>query len=348
MGAIDRGNQGRQGSSDVQIGPPVDVDVVVTGRCFTSCVSMTLDVLTTANTIGRALGLPVDAFRRRVLSLDGKPVASTGGLLLPVDGAASTSAGSVVVVCGPGMADTRQVLEDLRDGTNRTLAATLVEARARQAVLCASCSSTFLLAEAGVLNGLGATTSWWLGPTFRARYPTVKLDETRMLVDAGAVVTAGAAFAHADLMLHLVRRFAGPSLAEACARYLTVDDTRRSQAYFRVVEHLAAADPAIVLAQTKIRENPARPPSLAQLARLAGLTPRTLSRRFVAATGLSPARFVRRVQIELAAHLLRSSDDTIESIALQIGYDDERAFRRAFQREIGSPPSRYRKGSPSS
>ncbi|WP_146652661.1 GlxA family transcriptional regulator [Labilithrix luteola] len=323
--------------------PPVGVDVLLTERCFTSTVATTLDVLATANTLARALGAPNDLFEPRVLSVDGNAVRSTSGIVFPVEGAAREGRGSVVVVCGPGMADVRQITEYVSNTANRELLDVVVVARGRGALISASCSSTFMLAEAGILDGLRATTSWWLGPAFRARYPAVTLVEDEMLIDVGTVLTAGAALAHTDLMIHVLRRHAGPSLAEACARYLTVDDTRRSQNNFRIVEHLALVDSEVAMAERKIRENPAKPPSLAALARLSGLTPRTLSRRFVAATGMSPKRFLRRVRLELAAHLLRSSNDPIDAVAARVGYDDERAFRRAFTRELGSSPSRYRK-----
>jgi transcriptional regulator GlxA family with amidase domain len=322
--------------------PPLGIDVLVTPGCFATSVTATLDVLAVARTIGHAGGLDVPELDVRVLSVDGARVRSSSGLTLDVDGAASTTRGDVVVVCGPGMADARRVLDDVRGETGRALRPVLRAARARGALLCASCSSTFLLAEAGVLDGLGATTSWWLGPTFRATYPAVRLDEEQRLVDAGAVITAGAALSHADLMLHLVRRIGGPSLGEACAKYLVVDETAKSQACFRVLEHLAQADAAVAHAEKSMRAAPAKPPTLAELARQAGLTPRTLSRRFVTATGLSPKRFLRRVRLELAAHLLCSSSDAVATVAERVGYDDERAFRRAFQREHGSSPSRYR------
>jgi transcriptional regulator GlxA family with amidase domain len=325
-----------------QFALPLAVDVLVTPGCFATSVATTLDVIAVARAIGLASGLGGPELQVRVLSIDGARVTSSSGMRLDVDGAASTARGDVVIVCGPGMADARRVLDDVRGESGRVLRPVLRSAQARGALLCASCSSTFLLAEAGVLDGLGATTSWWLGPTFRATYPAVRLDEERRLVDAGAVITAGAAMSHADLMLHLVRRIGGPSLGESCAKYLVVDETAKSQACFRVLEHLAQTDPAVAHAEKSMRAAPAKPPTLAELARQAGLTPRTLSRRFVAATGLSPKRFLRRVRLELAAHLLCSSSDAVAIVAERVGYDDERAFRRAFQREHGSPPSRYR------
>ena len=341
--------KGRDGAIGVQNGPPapVHVDIVVTPRCFASSVAITVDVLSTASLIAESLGRGEPVFVPRIVSLDGKRVVSSAGVAIEVDGTADSAHGDVVVVCGPGMADVRQVLNDIRSESTRVLTDVLRTALARGALLCASCSSTFLLAETGALDGFPATTSWWLGPTFRATYPSVHLTEDRLVVDAGSVVTAAAALTHIDLVLHLVRRFAGATLAESCAKYLVVDDSRRSQAPFRLIEHLAQGDAAVSDAQALIRANPAKPPSLQQLARTAGVTPRTLTRHFVSVTGLSPQRFVRRVRLELAAQLLRNTNETIRIVAHRVGYDDERAFRRAFEREFGSPPSRYRVGAAS-
>ncbi|MFP3589000.1 AraC family transcriptional regulator, partial [Paraburkholderia sp. SIMBA_055] len=99
--------------------------------------------------------------------------------------------------------------------------------------------ATLLLAETGLLNGHTATTSWWLAPLFRRRYPQVSLDDSRMLIVSAPFVTAGAALAHVDLALGLVRR-RSPALAALTARYLLVD-SRASQAAYAIPDHLAHA-----------------------------------------------------------------------------------------------------------
>src|SRR4030095_5774739 len=108
----------------------------------------------------------------------------------------------------------------------------------------ASCASTFLLAETGLLDGRRATTTWWFAPLFRQRYPTVELLAEQMVVSDWPMATAGAAMAQMDLMLAVVGRFAGPSLARACANYLLLDG-RRSQAPFMEIHYLASQDPEL-------------------------------------------------------------------------------------------------------
>jgi len=105
----------------------------------------------------------------------------------------------------------------------------LVAAFESGAALAASCASTFLLAEARLLDGRRATTTWWLAPQFRDRYPDVELMTDRMVVADWPIATGGAAMAQMELMLAVVDRFAGPGLARACANHLLLDE-RRSQA----------------------------------------------------------------------------------------------------------------------
>jgi transcriptional regulator GlxA family with amidase domain len=95
-----------------------------------------------------------------------------------------------------------------------------------------ACAGTFLLAEAGILDGLRATTTWWLSPVFRSRYPTVQLDESRMVVASHGITTAGAAFGHVDLALAVVRT-SSPTVADLVARYLVIEE-RPSQSVYAI------------------------------------------------------------------------------------------------------------------
>ena len=111
---------------------------------------------------------------------------------------------------------------------------------AQRARIAAACTGTFVFGRAGVLDGKRATTSWWLGPTFRRTFPAVELDEAEMIVADDGVLTAGAALAHLDLALAVIRE-RSPNLASLVARYLLFDD-RPSQAPFVAPSHVAYDD----------------------------------------------------------------------------------------------------------
>ena len=128
-----------------------------------------------------------------------------------------------------------------------------------------------VLALDGVLNDLEATTTWSLAPLFRQRYPEVRLDDSRMIVASGRVVTAGAMMGHLDLALWLVRQ-ASPAMAALVARFMLIDK-RTSQAQYIIPDHLAHADPLIERFERWARENLALGFSLQEAANALAVTP---------------------------------------------------------------------------
>ena len=205
-----------------------------------------LDIVATAARLGRA-GLtpnpaPVGALAQRVVSVDGQGVSSLQKRAVAVDGAfepEKLGLGDVVVVPGvyaPNAAGVERVLA--RADVGRVMAGLRV-AHARGAIVAASCSGTFVVGAAGLLDGGSATTTWWLIPAFTKRFPKVELVADRMVVESGAVITAGAALAHADLLLSVVSRLSSPTLGHLAARYLVLDE-RPAQGRYMVLEHLIA------------------------------------------------------------------------------------------------------------
>jgi transcriptional regulator GlxA family with amidase domain len=127
---------------------------------------------------------------------------------------------------------------DIRDA-----ASYLQRCARRGTTMAAACVGTFVMAESGLLDGQYATTTWWLAPLFRNRYPDVLLDESKMIVQSGRFVTSGAALSHMDLALWLVRRVS-PDLASLTAKYL-IADSRPSQSVYALADHLAHSDPVV-------------------------------------------------------------------------------------------------------
>jgi transcriptional regulator GlxA family with amidase domain len=208
--------------------------------------------------------------------------------------------------------------------------------------IAAACIGTFVAAESRVLDGETATTTWWLAPFFRQRYPRVRLDEKRMLVPSGRVLTAGAALSHMDMALWLIRQVS-PVLAETTARYLIVD-SRPSQSAYAISDHLAQTDRLVQRFERWSRECLADGFSLERAARAVGTSKRTLTRRIKNVLGRSPLAYFQDLRIERAVHLLRTSRDTVETIAAAVGYADGVALRNLVRRKLGRGIREIRSG----
>ena len=182
----------------------------------------------------------------------------------------------------------------------------IARTRDRGTTIASACAGTFLLAEAGILDGVRATTTWWLSPAFRTRYPRVQVDHSQMVITCEGITTAGAAFGHVDLALAIVRA-SSPALADLVARYLVVDE-RPSQSAYTIPSALAQSDPTVAAFERWIREHLAEPISIADAAKAIGVSERTLQRSVQRTIGTSPIRFVQDLRIERARHLLRTTD----------------------------------------
>jgi transcriptional regulator GlxA family with amidase domain len=198
--------------------------------------------------------------------------------------------------------------------------------------IAGACIGTFVLAEAGLLNGLEATTTWSLAPLFRQRYVDVRLDDSRMIVTAGRVVTAGAAMGHLDLALWLVRQ-ASPEMAALVARLMLIDK-RSSQAQYIIPNFLAHADPLIERFERWARDHLATGFSLQDAASALSVTPRTLQRRTEAILGKSPLAFFQDMRVERAQYLVSIGQD-VEKIASEVGYAEPATLRNLLRRRTG-------------
>ena len=295
-----------------------------------------LELVHAARRLAKAEQVP----RQRVVSVDGAAVRSSAGREVTVDGAFSLRGlgrGDVVVIAGLGLATPAQLDAALvRPDVVRGIEL-IARAEAKGVLVAASCSATFLLGAAGVLDGREATTTWWLGATFAARFPRVTVRADQMVVESRGVFTAGAALAHADLLLAILSRRVSPSLAHLVAKYLVLDE-RPSQARYMVMQHLRSADPVVSALEGFITRNLRRQVSLAEMARATATSPRTLARKLSGALGTTPQHFAQRLRIAQAVHQLETTQRPVDEVAARVGYADAAAFRRVFRRETGESP----------
>ena len=219
-------------------------------------------------------------------------------------------------------------------------------AAARGTRLASICVGAFVLAAAGLLDGRRATTHWAAAAELARRYPAVDVDPEVLYVDDGAVLTSAGAAAGLDLCLHLVRRDHGAAVAAQTAR-VSVMPLERSggQAQFIGGPTDPTTPPANASVQPLLQWVAAHLTddlTLADLAAAAGLSVRTLHRRFRAQTGSTPLDWVNRRRIDAARELLETTDTPVEQVGALVGLAAATTFRERFRAVVGVTPSAYR------
>lgn len=211
--------------------------------------------------------------------------------------------------------------------------------------LVSLCSSAFLLAAAGVLDGRRATTHWALAKQFRQRFPRVELCIDQLLCQDGQLFSSGGAHAGLDLCLHLISLHAGGGgLAQQVANALVFDTQRGAQSRFAPLlpaplPHDSQLGPLLQWMQQHHGESI----DLNRLATQANCSSRTLLRRFKASTGLTPNDYLQRLRISAAQRALRDHGCSLEQIASQVGYADRATFAKLFKQLCGETPGAFRK-----
>src|SRR5258706_4172768 len=216
------------------IGKIANFDIIIAMRIhilalngvFDTGLAAVLDACGTANALAEMTGISSLRFQMKVVGLR-KSITTARRLSVPVIAAARAQTPDAVVMPAILHMTPEPLVQALASSEVREAGAVLRKWAGRGALTATACIGTFVLAEAGLLDGEEATTTWWLSPLVRQRYPPVRLDEERILVQSNAILTPAAALSHLDLALALIRR-ASPELADLTARYLVVD-VRTSQ-----------------------------------------------------------------------------------------------------------------------
>ena len=316
----------------------MDVAIVVYDGVFDSGLAAILDVLDAANDM--AADLP-SAPRWNVATVGFSAQVCTGaGHLVAAGPIEACDTADLLII--PALAQRRpeKLLDHVGGDQSVPVRKLITSAHERGTLIASACTGTFLLAETGILDGRRATTSWWLAPVFRNRYPGVDLDQSRMVIAADGVTTAGAAFGHVDLALAIVRA-GSPALAELVTNYLVIDE-RPSQSAYTIPSALAQSDPVVAAFERWARERLADPIIIPEAAKSLGVSKRTLQRSVQRTMGTSLIRFIQDLRIEHATHLLRTTELSLETIARKVGYEHPNTLRVLLRDRTGKTTSALR------
>ena len=224
-----------------------------------------------------------------------------------------------------------------------TYAKWISEHHTKGVIITSICSGAFLLGETGLLNGRSATTHWFFNDMFLQRFPQVKVDIDKLLIDDGDVITAGGLMAWVDLGLYLVDRLFGPTIMIQTAQFLLVDPTGREQRHYsHFTPTLNHGDENVLKAQHWLQKNINKELNISVLAKKASLTERTFLRRFQRATGLNPTAYCQKLRVAKSRELLEFTKKNVEEVSWEVGYEDPGAFRKVFYKVVGLTPGEYR------
>jgi transcriptional regulator GlxA family with amidase domain len=283
-------------------------------------------------------GWRTPAYTVEIAASKAGPFATSSGIRLIANRSIADVRGAIdtlMVAGGRGVADAirdRALIEWLRGSLRRTRR------------LCSVCTGAFLLAEAGLLDGLRATTHWRQCDQLAARYPAVKVETDPIFVRAGKIFTSAGVTAGIDLALALLEEDHGRDVALAVARELVMFLRRPGgQSQFSVQLRTQDADREPVRdVQRWIADHLGADLSVEALARRAAMSPRNFARVFAREVGVTPGQFVENSRIEAARRRLEESGDGVDSIASECGFGTRESMRRAFIRRLHVPPSAYR------
>lgn len=276
-------------------------------------------------------------YRVQIVTELGTPMESACGLWFVPDAGMreATQPCDTLIVVGPyGLPDRPS------DDVSRWL-----QEQARQARRYGStCTGAFLLAHAGLLSGRRVTTHWQYAKRFAGMYPDIDVEADRIFVRDGRVFSSAGVAAAIDLTFSLIEEDHGSALALWVARRLVVFLKRpggQSQFSETLTAQTAATSP-IDRIRLHVLENPRAELRLAELANIAGVSPRQLSRLFRAEFSASPAAYVELTRIDIARRLLEETRSPVKAIAFAAGFGSTATLRRAFRRVIGVTPLEYR------
>ena len=206
------------------------------------------------------------------------------------------------------------------------------------------CTGAFVLAGAGLLDGLAATTHWAHAEHFRRLFPRVLLNEDVLYIDNGDILTSAGNAAGIDLLLHILRRDLGSDTANRVARGAVVAPWRAGgQAQFIERPVPEAGDEGTGPARAWVLDHLDEPVTLTSLAARAGMSVRTFTRRFREETGETAGTWLLRVRVDHARHLLETTDLPVDRVAERSGFGTAASLRQHLTAAVGMPPLAYRR-----
>ena len=299
-----------------------------------------MDVLSASGLLWGAISgkQPTPHFQLTLATETGAPVACYNGLTLSTAASCMDIHQSDIILI-PSLALGDQPLQ-LSDA----LVTWLQKMHQQGTVIATVCTGAFVIAAAGLLDHRRATTHWAYQESLQQQHPEIEVIADQILVDEGNIITSGGGSAWHDLVLYLIERYVDAEAAVEASKLFLLDRHIDTQTpYSFLCQSQPHSDLAITRAQQWITQNHTHSTALAGAIDVSGLSSRTFSRRFRQVTGMTPITFQQNLRLEDAKRQLESTKSSVETISINVGYDNVVSFRRLFKKRVGILPADYRK-----
>jgi transcriptional regulator GlxA family with amidase domain len=268
----------------------------------------------------------------RVLSEEGGLVASSSGMQVMTDAFGEESYDTLIVAAG-------LEIPTASPGLVRLLRAAARDARRVAGI----CLGSFVLGDAGLLNGRRATTHWRYARALQDRFPSCRVDMDKIFLADGPIWTSAGMTAGTDLVVGIIERDHGSDVARSVAKGMVMYHRRSGgQSQHSTLLDLSANEDRVQRVLNYARQNLAESLTIDDLARAASLSPRQFTRLFRSETGTTPAKAVEALRVEAARLMLEQSRQPIEVIAREVGFANRERMRLAFTRVHGEVPRAIR------
>jgi transcriptional regulator GlxA family with amidase domain len=306
-----------------------------------SCILGAYDIFTTANQYwkeqGSHNGYREELFKIELAGVSKKAEFNNGMLTLkPQVNISAISQTHLIII--------PSVIHQKAMKRNKLLAEWIAKQYKNGAEISSMCTGAFMLASAGLLDGRNCSTHWDAVEDFKTMFPKVVLQPDKLITDENGIYTNGGGYSFLNLIIYLVEKYYDRQTAIYCSKIFQVELDRQSQSPFTIFagqkSHL---DEVVGKAQAYIESKLNEKISAKHLSAMFAVNRRNFDRRFIKATGNTPAEYLQRVKIEAAKKAFETTNKTISEVMYDVGYSDAKTFREVFRKITGMLPLEYRR-----
>jgi transcriptional regulator GlxA family with amidase domain len=300
-----------------------------------SCILGAYDIFTKANQYWKQY-CGKELFKIQLAGVSKKVEFNDGLLTLKPDANISTITKTNLIVI-PAMLNEKAIKR------NKVLAEWIAEQYKNGAEISSMCTGAFMLASAGLLDGKNCSTHWSAVDSFRTMFPKVNLQIEKLITDENGIYTNGGGYSFLNLIIYLVEKYYDRQTAIYCSKIFQVELDRQSQSPFTIFTgQKSHQDDIVRKAQAYIETRLNEKISIRHLSTAFAVGRRSFDRRFIKATGNTPAEYWQRVKIEAAKKAFETSGKTINEVMYEVGYSDVKKFRELFKKITGMLPLEYK------